>query len=84
MPTWQKVVRFVVVSVLLFFFLLQVWGAWIKFVNGHNTIVTSGETLEAARLPTLSLCPGFKDPNRDYYEQYADLHSFLEDFEGGF
>ncbi len=40
--------------------------------------MTTTENADSVPLPSMSLCPGFRVPDRDYYEQYEDLHEFLE------
>ena len=71
--------QILVVLVLLACFLLQVWDATLKFFAGQTTLAATTERLvNGGLLPAVSLCPGFRDEERDYFEQYGDLHEILE------
>ncbi len=74
--------KFVLVFLLLACFGGQVWEGFLKFIKRQTTLVSTTETKSEAKLPAISVCPGFRDIKHDYYEAIYELHDVLDENEG--
>ncbi len=74
--------RTALVVLLLLCFGAQVWEGFLKFVKRQTTVVSTTELTEEGILPALSICPGFKDANHDYYENLYELHDVMNSEQG--
>ncbi len=67
---------------MLLCFAAQVWEGFFKFIKRQTTLVSTTEEVEGGLLPAISVCPGFRDDDHDYYESMYELADILNNSKG--